>query len=100
MIFWRGKALTALARGKEAFESYMYARNLPNKNLLTNNITMSNSLLRSDKDRIKIRKEVFPKQQYPIITVADGWSHWGAYTQTFGQFEAALFCYEKALEVG
>ncbi len=97
--FWKGKALTALARNKEAFQCYMNAKNMKNKGLLMNNMSISEKLLRSDKDRIERRKMKFPDETRPWLPDADNWNKNGAYIQTMGKFEAALYCYDNALEI-
>ena len=97
--FWKGKALTALARDKEAFQCYMKAKTMPNPLLIMNNMTISQGILDSEEGRIKMRKMKFPEDKGPLIAVANGWSQRGAYSQTMGQFEAALYCYERALKI-
>lgn len=97
--FWKGKAFTALAKDNEAFECYRNAKNMGNKLVLMNNTLISEKILRSDKDRNEVRQRKFPDNSGPLFADADAWSKHGAYSQTMGNFEAALDCYERALKV-
>ncbi len=97
--YWKGKALTALGRDEEAFECFENALGLPNFGLIMNSITVSSTLLSGGKEKINLRKTEFSEKSIPLFPGAKIWSQSGAYTQTFGQFEAALYCYEKALDI-
>jgi len=105
--FWKGRALTALARDKEAYQCYMNARGMGNRMLYFNSMMMNQMILKSEEDKKRVRM-MKPNEMVPssfasyfeplFAPSADELSREGAYVQTHGQFKEALSLYEQALE--
>jgi len=95
--FWKGKALSALAKDEEAINCYAKSCDLKKWLTSQNNYFYAKSRLmgRSSKDLMR-KMDKTPQSTMPIQS-ADSWNSQGAYAQTLGQFEVALYCFEKAL---
>jgi tetratricopeptide (TPR) repeat protein len=97
--FWKGKALSALARDEEAVSCYAKSYDLQKWHTCQTNYILTKSRLgdKSSKDRMRIMDR--KPELTDLYPSAENWNSKGAYTQTFGKFEEALYCYEKALEL-
>ena len=96
--FWRGKALSALGKDIEALNCYIMATRLRNGwDIAMTNLMITQSILKDKESKLKIRKMDRKPQSIKIIVSAESWNAQGAYSQTMGQFEEALYCFEKSL---
>ncbi|MBD3214816.1 MAG: tetratricopeptide repeat protein [Candidatus Lokiarchaeota archaeon] len=105
--FWKGRAIKALARDKEAYQCYMNARGMENRMWYLNSMVMNQMILKSEEDKKRVRSmrpnDMAPPSLAPFFEPlfapsADKLSQEGAYAQTLGQFKEALSLYEQALE--
>jgi len=95
--FWKSKALSALAKDEEAINCYAKSCDLKKWITSQSNYFYAKSRLMGKSSKDLMRKmDKTPQSTMPIQS-ADSWNSQGAYAQTLGQFEVALYCFEKAL---
>jgi len=95
--FWKGKALSALGRDDEAVNCYAKSYDLKKWITCQTNYIGAKSILRNKNSKDEMRKMENPPDSTTIIQSAKSWNAQGAYDQTFGKFEVALYCFEQAL---